>query len=162
MSSRQGAPHPTDLVHAAHSARAREYINLFGRINSTTPEDRDLVSRWAHGCTGRVINVGCGPGHWTACLTEAGLNAKGIDPVAKFIDHAQRTYPTVQSRQGTIDDLVALPGPLGGILSWHSPIHLNPGAIPTSLAAMHESMAPGGQLLLGFFDGTRSQNSPAP
>lgn len=114
MSSQQDTPHSIDPVHAAYSARAHEYIGLLGHIDSTAPEDRRLVDQWARKCTGRVIDVGCGPGHWTAYLTEAGINATGIDPVPEFVDHAQRTYPNVQFRQGTVDDLSALPSSLAG------------------------------------------------
>jgi hypothetical protein len=35
----------------------------------------------------------------------------GIDPVEQFIDHAQRTYPTVQFHRGSIDDLTNLAAP---------------------------------------------------
>ena len=111
MNSRPRTPDHPNPVHAAYSARAHEYINLLGHISSTAPEDRDLVDRWARKCSGRVVDIGCGPGHWTAYLAEAGINAMGIDPVEQFIDHAQRTYPTVQFRRGSIDDLTNLAAP---------------------------------------------------
>lgn len=88
MKRQQDTPHNADPVHAAYSARAHEYIDLLGHIDSTAPEDRKLVDQWARKCTGRVIDVGCGPGHWTAYLTEAGINATGIAPVPEFVDHA--------------------------------------------------------------------------
>lgn len=160
MKRQQDAARSADAVHVAYSARAHEYITLFGHIGSTAPEDRDLVDRWSRSCTGLVVDVGCGPGQWTAYLAEAGTSAIGIDPVAEFIDHAKSTYPTVQFRLGTIDDLDTLPVPLGGIFSWYSLIHLDPKEVPTALTTMYQSMEPGGQLLLAFFDGDKIEEFP--
>lgn len=160
MNSRPRTPDHPNPVHAAYSARAHEYINLLGHISSTAPEDRDLVDRWARRCSGRVVDIGCGPGHWTAYLAEAGINAMGIDPVEQFIDHAQRTYPTVQFRRGSIDDLTNLAAPLAGLFSWYSLIHLDPKEVPTALTTMYQSMEPGGQLLLAFFDGDKVEEFP--
>jgi len=160
MKRQQDTPHNADPVHAAYSARAHEYIDLLGHIDSTAPEDRKLVDQWARKCTGRVIDVGCGPGHWTAYLTEAGINATGIDPVPEFVDHAKRTYPNVQFRQGTVDDLSALPSSLGGVFSWYSLIHLNPKDVPAALATMHGSLVARGRLLLAFFEGDTLEEFP--
>lgn len=113
MNGQSHAPGNADTVHSAYSARAHEYIDLLGDIDTTAPEDRALVTRWARDCTGRVVDIGCGPGHWTAYLSDAGVTAEGIDPVPEFVDHAQRTYPQVQFRQGTFDDLGDLPAPFG-------------------------------------------------
>lgn len=160
MNGQSHAPGNADTVHSAYSARAHEYIDLLGDIDTTAPEDRALVTRWARGCTGRVVDIGCGPGHWTAYLSDAGVTAEGIDPVPEFVDHAQRTYPQVQFRQGTFDDLGGLQDPLGGVFSWYSLIHLDPGDVPGALATMRASLAPGGRLLLAFFDGDKVEEFP--
>lgn len=147
-------------VYRAYSTRAQEYTDLLGHINTTAPRDQATVTRWARDCTGRVVDVGCGPGHWTAYLTEAGVTAEGIDPVSEFVEHARRTYPEVPYRQGTFDDLGDLPYPLGGVFSWYSLIHLDPSDVPEVLATMHASLAPGGRILLAFFDGARIEEFP--
>lgn len=153
MKRRSRKPGHSGAVHSAYSARAHEYIDLLGNIDTTAPEDRAMVARWARGCTGRVVDIGCGPGHWTAYLAGLGVTAEGIDPVAEFIDHAQHTYPKVSFRQGTIDALSDLPYPLGGAFSWYSLIHLSPSQVPEALATIRAALAPGGRLLLAFFDG---------
>lgn len=160
MNRRSGKPSDAGAVRSAYSARAHEYIDLLGNIDTTASEDRALVALWARGCTGRVVDIGCGPGHWTAYLAALGVTAEGIDPVPEFIDHAQRTYPKVPFRQGTVDDLSDLPYPLGGVLSWYSLIHLDPTDMPEALATMRAALAPGGRLLLAFFDGDRVEEFP--
>lgn len=160
MNRKSRNPSNAGAVHSAYSARAHEYIDLLGNIETTAPQDRAMVALWARRCTGRVVDIGCGPGHWTAYLTELGVAAEGIDPVPEFIDHAQRTYPKVPFRQGIVDDLSGLPYPLGGVLSWYSLIHLDPMGVPDALATMRGVLAPGGHLLLAFFEGDKDEQFP--
>ena len=160
MTGRMNSSDRADTVRRAYSAKAKEYAELLGHIDDTTREDQATVTRWARDCTGRVVDVGCGPGHWTAYLSDAGVAVEGIDPVPEFIDHARHTYPTVPYRQGSFSDLGDLPQALGGVFSWYSLIHLGPDDVPGTLATMHSSLAPGGQLLLAFFDGPRLEEFP--
>lgn len=157
---RPSSPDRADIVRHAYSARATEYIDLLGHIDAAAPEDQATVTRWARDCTGHVVDVGCGPGHWTAYLTEMVDSVEGIDPVPEFIDHARFAYPQVPYRVGSFGDLNDLPQALGGVFSWYSLIHLHPGDVPDVLATMHASLAPGGRLLLAFFDGDRVEEFP--
>ncbi|RUP40054.1 MAG: hypothetical protein EKK60_05155, partial [Gordonia sp. (in: high G+C Gram-positive bacteria)] len=52
-------------VRAAYSRRAVEYIDLFGNIESASDVDRTRLVEWVGGLSGRIIDVGCGPGQWT-------------------------------------------------------------------------------------------------
>lgn len=160
MTSRPNAHDSADTVPHAYSARASEYIELLGHIETAAPEDQAAVTRWARDCAGPVVDVGCGPGHWAAHLATLGVSVEGIDPVPEFIDHARATYPQVPYRVGSFDDLNDLPQALGGVLSWYSLIHLNPDDVPDVLETMHASLAPGGRLLLAFFDGDRVEEFP--
>lgn len=38
----------------------------------------------------KVLDIGCGPGHFVNILSQKGYNAFGIDPVKEFIDFAQK------------------------------------------------------------------------
>jgi hypothetical protein len=42
---------------------------------------------------------------------------------------------------------------LAGILAWYSLIHLSPDGLDSVLAELRRTMAPGGTLVFGFFDG---------
>ena len=53
--------------------------------------------------TGGVLDAGCGPGHWTHYLTQLGLDARGIDLVPSFIDHARSSYPGIPFDLQSID-----------------------------------------------------------
>jgi SAM-dependent methyltransferase len=135
----------------AYSLRAAEYTGLFGSMSAVHPSDRQLVSTWADGVEGEVIDAGCGPGHWTNFLNECGVAARGVDLVPEFIDRARDTYPRVQFNTGSLDALDAESGTVGGIFSWYSLIHHEPSTITIPLMEFSRALRPGGALLLGFF-----------
>ncbi|MCC4908451.1 class I SAM-dependent methyltransferase [Microbacterium sp. cx-59] len=142
----------TDVV-GAYSARAAEYTQVLGSMNAVHPADRHLVEAWAKAASGRVLDAGCGPGHWTSHLTNLGIDVRGIDIVTAFIDHAQATYPDARFELGTIDALDLGDGVMAGILSWFSTIHHAPERISIPLTEFARTLRPGGRLLLGYFDG---------
>lgn len=135
----------------AYTARAAEYIDLLGSLSAVHPSDRQIIDSWAAGIDGRVLDAGCGPGHWTHHLTALGLDARGIDLVPAFIDHARSTYPAARFDLGTIDRTDEVDGALGGVLSWFSTIHHEPAAVPIPIAEFARVLRPGGRLALGFF-----------
>ncbi|MGA9870539.1 MAG: class I SAM-dependent methyltransferase [Rhodococcus sp. (in: high G+C Gram-positive bacteria)] len=138
---------------SAYSARADEYTNLLGSMSAVHPSDRQVVESWAECLEGRVLDAGCGPGHWTNHLAELGLDVRGIDLAPAFISHARSTYPGVRFDLRSIDDIDEADGSLGGVLSWFSTIHHEPSAISTPLAEFARVLRPGGRLVLGYFNG---------
>lgn len=145
---------------AAYAARAQEYADLFGSMTAVHDDDRALVERWAAGLTGRVVDAGCGPGHWTDFLARQGLDAEGVDLAEPFLARARAAYPGVPFRRAALADLGVPDGGLGGVLAWYSLIHTPPEAVDGTgvddvLAELARAVAPGGGLLLGFCRGPR-------
>lgn len=140
-------------VREAYAARAAEYSILFGSAEAATEHDRQLLLAWAQGTHGRIIDVGCGPGHWTSYLHDNGVDIEGIDPVPEFIDEARQRFPGVDYRIGHADRLETGDGSLGGVLAWYSLIHTAPDRIGGILDELARSIRPDGGLLTGFFEG---------
>ena len=140
-------------VEAAYSNRAAEYIDKIGSADAAHPSDRQLIASWAAQVTGSLLDAGCGPGHWTAYLAEQGNDARGIDQVPEFIEHARRTHPSVGFELGSIDRLPDATGSVGGILAWYSLIHHEPATVRATLQEFARVLRPGGGLLAGFFIG---------
>lgn len=140
---------------AAYAARAEEYTDLFGSMDAVHGDDRALVERWAAGLAGRVVDAGCGPGHWTDFLARQGLDAEGVDLAEPFLERARAAYPGVPFRRASLADLGVPDGSLGGVLAWYSLIHTPPAETGAVLAGLARAVAPGGGLLLGFCRGPR-------
>lgn len=140
-------------VREDYSARAAEYAELLGDIEQMDEIDRQRIGIWADGIAGRVLDAGCGPGHWTAFLADRGRDIEGIDLVPEFIAHASGRFPHVRYRVAALERTDIEEGSLGGILAWYSLIHADADELPALLAGARRLLRPGGRLLLGFFDG---------
>jgi len=140
-------------VGAAYAKRAAEYIDALGFIEATAEEDRKLIGAWAGDVPGSILDVGCGPGHWTAWLHKQGHDIQGVDPVPSFINHATATYPAVPFCVGRAENLYVEDSSLGGILAWYSLIHTAPAGVAAVLGEFARALTPHGSLALGFFDG---------
>ncbi|UEJ83012.1 class I SAM-dependent methyltransferase [Brachybacterium halotolerans subsp. kimchii] len=155
----------------AYAARAEEYAQVLGSVEQMSGTDRRHIEDWARrmragttadeagivddGGGGLILDLGCGPGHWTAHLAAQGHHMLGIDPVPAFVDRARTVHPGVEYRLGDVlapgveDDSCA------GVLAWYCLIHLPPERMQEALASIGRVLRPGGALLLGFFDGPR-------
>ena len=102
----------------AYARRAGEYIDHLGAISTVHPADLELVTRWARQVGGPVLDAGCGPGHWTAHLAEAGVDVGGVDQVPESVSHARRAHPGCRFDVGDLDALPRSHGEVAGIIAW--------------------------------------------
>lgn len=140
-------------VAASYDNRADEYVAMLGSVEQLAEADRLTIERWASSVHGRLLDAGCGPGHWSALLADRGRAVLGVDASPRFVTSARRRFAGVDFLVG---DLAALPlpdGAVGGVLAWFSVIHTPPESLPGVLAELARVLSPSGSLLLGFFDG---------
>ncbi|MDT0319869.1 class I SAM-dependent methyltransferase [Streptomyces millisiae] len=122
------------------------------------PLDRAFLAAFAElARTGPVVEVGCGPGRVVAHLHRLGLDISGVDLSPVMIDLARETYPELRFEVGSMDALDLADGSLHGVLSWYSVIHTPPKELPPYFTEFHRVLAPGGHLLLGFFEAEGEQ-----
>ncbi|RBQ21246.1 SAM-dependent methyltransferase [Spongiactinospora rosea] len=140
----------------AYDAIAALYADLSRNALDDQPFDRASlevfaeVVRTAGG--GPVAELGCGPGHTTAYLRKLGLDIFGLDLSPVMIDLAREAFPDLRFEVGSMDALDLADGALRGIVSWYSIIHTPPRELPAYLGEFGRVLAPGGHLLLGFFE----------
>lgn len=147
-------------IRDGYTASAVEYTELFGDIGQMDEVDRERIGRWADGVEGRILDAGCGPGHWTAFLVDRGADAEGIDLVPEFVDGASARFPHVPFRLASLIDADISPAAFGGVLAWYSLIHASPEELSALLAATRRVIHDGGHLLVGFFDGPDGEAFP--
>lgn len=149
-----------ERIREGYSSRAVEYTELFGDIAQMDAIDRERIAQWAAGVDGRILDAGCGPGHWTAFLADRGHEAEGVDLVPEFIETATTRFPHVPYRVASVADADIEPASLGGVLAWYSLIHARPDELPSLLAGVRHALRDGGRLLVGFFDGVDGESFP--
>lgn len=149
-----------DGVRTAYGARAAEYVNLLGSIESTHEADRETVLSWAADCDGPLLDAGCGPGHWTDLLRRSGHDVVGADMVPEFLASAEHRFPKTVFRTATLTDTGAPSSSLAGILAWYSLIHTPPDGVAQVLAEFARVLRPGGRILVGFFEWPRLEMFP--
>ncbi|MDG4757344.1 class I SAM-dependent methyltransferase [Micromonospora sp. WMMD710] len=142
-----------ERVRQAYSSVAQLYIELFGTRQQVHVDDLAFIERHLAGGPGAVLDLGCGPGHITEHLRSLGVDASGIDMVPEFIAHARATHPGGRYHLGSIERLDVADHSIAGILAWYSLIHLPPRHLDDVLTEFRRAMAPGGTLVIGFFDG---------
>lgn len=148
------------VVRDAYGRLAEEYADLAFSDEGMHELDRELISRWAGGLTGPVIDAGCGPGRWTDFLHSQGCEVEGVDLVPRFVDMARARFPDVPFRVGRLEALDVPDRSLGGILSWFSIIHTHPDDVPRILEEFARCVRPGGGLLVGMFEGPSVEPFP--
>jgi SAM-dependent methyltransferase len=140
---------------AAYDAVAALYADLFRNALDDAPLDRAVLAAFAEQVLatggGPVADLGCGPGQVTAHLVKLGLSAFGVDLSPEMIALARRDFPDLRFDEGSMAALDLADAVLGGVLSWYSLIHAAPQEVPGLLTEFHRVTAPGGHLLLGFF-----------
>ncbi len=147
-------------IAAAYDARAAEYIEVAGTVEQMDARDTAIIASWRDATSGRLLDAGCGPGHWTGLLSRGGREAWGIDLSAAFIATARGQHPGISFEVGSFRDLPFEAGAVGGILAWYSLIHTAPGDVPEILAEFARVLARGGSILIGFFDGEPREPFP--
>jgi SAM-dependent methyltransferase len=139
----------------AYDAIAVRYAELFDNYLADLPLDRALIAAFAElvraADAGPVADLGCGPGSVTAHLHSLGLDAFGVDLSPTMIELARQAHPDLSFEVGSMTGLEAGDGSLGGVLAWYSIIHTPPEELPAVLTEFHRVLAPGGHLLLAFF-----------
>jgi uncharacterized protein len=137
---------------AVATAYADELIDELDR----KPFDRWLLERIADLAFGPVADVGCGPGQTTAHLAMAGAEVTGFDLASGMVDEARRRFPDLPFE---VADLASLPrGGWAAITSWYSLVHLAPQELPSTIAALADSLQPGGWLGLAVHEGAETRH----
>ncbi len=109
----------------------------------------------AHAGGGPVVEVGCGPGHVTAYLADAGADASGIDLSPGMVAEARRRFPDGTYEVGDLRRLMRPTTAEGwaAVLGWYSLVHLAASELADAVAVLARPLVPGGWLVLALHAG---------
>ncbi|NYD40539.1 DUF480 domain-containing protein [Nocardioides panaciterrulae] len=152
-----GAAARDERVRTSYDAIATAYADaLVDELLDGQPFETWLLDRVTGHADGRpVVEVGCGPGHVTAYLAEAGADATGLDLSPGMVAEARRRFPDGAYEVGDLRRLMrptSAPG-WAAVLGWYSLIHLAGSELPVAVAALARPLAPGGWLVLALHAG---------
>ncbi|REK87701.1 class I SAM-dependent methyltransferase [Streptomyces inhibens] len=151
----QTSSHLCATAHA-YDAVAVRYAELARNELDALPLDRAVLAALSELVlttdAGPVAELGCGPERVTAHLRDLGLEVFGVDMSPVMIDLAREAYPDLRFEVVSMDALNLADRKLNGIVSWYSVIHTPPQNMPSYFAEFRRVLAPGGHLLIAFFE----------
>ena len=132
-----------------YDAKARDYAKL--TVNGADrPELASFIDLVCAG--GRVLDLGCGPGHFAARMAQSGLEVEASDASAEMIKIASQ-IDGVSARQETFDALDAV-NRYDGIYANFSLLHAERDTVPTHVTAIARALKTGGIFHIGMKLGT--------
>jgi SAM-dependent methyltransferase len=132
---------------------AESYAGFVADALEKQPYMRAALALFASEVDGPAVDVGCGPGHFTAHLASLGVDASGIDLSPGMVDLARRTHPELRFEVGSMTDLALGDASVAGVLAFWSLIHLPDESVPVALGHFRRVLRPGGLLVIGYHVG---------
>ncbi|MFG1641674.1 class I SAM-dependent methyltransferase [Amycolatopsis sp. NPDC049252] len=136
---------------------ASSYAGIVRDAVTTQPYLRAALALFAEQAGGPVVDVGCGPGHFTAHLASLGLDVSGVDLSPSMIELAREAYPGIRFEVGSMTDLPLADASVAGVLAFWSLIHIPDDEVPGVLGHFHRVLQPGGRVVIGYHVGTESR-----
>ena len=143
-------------VTAAYDAVATAYALEFGTELEGKPFDRWLLARVAQlAGIDPVADVGCGPGHVTRFLADAGASGSGFDVSPGMVEEARLGSPDLGFEVADFRGLMRprLAPAWGAIVAWYAVIHLAESELASAVAGLARVLRPGGWLALATHAG---------
>ncbi|WP_207926628.1 class I SAM-dependent DNA methyltransferase [Actinocrispum wychmicini] len=144
-----------DSVRGSYDTVAEEYLARLRDELAGKPLDRALLTAVLEQTEpgGVVADLGCGPGHVAAWLTEQGATTVGVDLSPGMVAAGRAGFPSVEFRVG---DLVALPandGEFAAAVALYSIIHVGPDELAGVFEEVRRVLRPSGLFLVSFHVG---------
>lgn len=144
----------TTEISTSYDAMAERYAKLV----LTDLDGNDNAVRWlarfaaaASDQPGLVADLGCGPGHVVAHLSDLGLDVVGYDVSPGQIEQARLAFPDHHFDVGDFAQVGHDDGSLGGILARYSIIHTEPSEHVAIYREWLRALGPGAPVLISFF-----------
>ncbi|CUI00404.1 class I SAM-dependent DNA methyltransferase [Leisingera aquaemixtae] len=131
-----------------YAAAARAYADGFARPDDRfhDPDFAAFIARLPAGA--RILDLGCGPGHWAARFKEMGFTVSAMDASPEMAELAKSGFG-IEVEVATFE-AVRGKGPFDGIWANFSLLHAPRADLPGHLAQVHRALNPGGIFHIGM------------
>lgn len=131
---------------AVYESRSKDYADMMEREAEIDP----MIGHFISACpsSGRVLDLGCGPGHYARRMAEAGLTVDAMDASLAMIEMAKR-QKGVSAKLGRFEDLIA-EDLYDGIWAYFSLLHAKRADMPAHLCSISRALKPGGIFFIGM------------
>jgi SAM-dependent methyltransferase len=144
-----GAPVAATVAAQPAASALPDYFAFESRMRGSVEGVRDRQRRYVDDFrdAAPVLDIGCGRGELLMLLSEAGIEARGIDADADMVAYARGEGLEVEQADlvehlGSLED-----GALGGIFMGQVVEHLPPGTLARALELAAAKLRPGGVLV---------------
>lgn len=139
-----------------YAKRAQDYAKRFTGDSKQNAHLMAFIAALPAG--GHALDLGCGPGHAAARMTDAGLRVTALDPVPEMIELAA-AHAGITAQVASFDDITGT-DLYDGIWANFCLLHAPRDAMPRHLAALAQALKPGGRFHIGMKTGTGSKRDP--
>lgn len=136
-----------------YDARAKEYARSFEPKSSADPALAAFLQALLP--KGRILDLGCGPGTWSALMLEQGFDVDAVDASASMIEAAAQ-IPGLNAWQARFDEIDA-ENIYDGIWANFSLLHAPRSEMPQHLSMIRRALRPDGVVHIGLKEGTGEQ-----
>jgi ubiquinone/menaquinone biosynthesis C-methylase UbiE len=147
-----------DATRTGYNRVAAEYARRFADELDHKPVECALLDAFLPGVTGRICDLGCGPGQVAAYLHARGRDVVGVDLADQMVEQARHLHPDIPFMQADMRHLPFADASLAGIIAFYCLIHIPHAEIPTVLAELHRVLQPRGEILIGFHVGQETRH----
>lgn len=140
-----------EVVGSGYNPVAEEYARRLADELNDKPLDRALLAVFAEGVRGkgRVLDIGCGPGHVASYLRRVhGIPADGLDLSPAMIAVARRREPDALFTVGDLRNLQDRG--LAGIIAFYAICNIPPDDLLRAADSLAIAIGHGGLLLVAF------------
>lgn len=140
---------------------ASAYAEAFKDELAHKPFDRWALLRFADENLGkgRVGDIGCGPGHTTKFLADAGLDELiGLDLSPRMVEEAKKRHPDLNFRVCDMLRINFRKNSFRALLAQYAVVHFDDRQLNTFLKEAQRILMDDGQLLLSFHIGSETKH----
>jgi ubiquinone/menaquinone biosynthesis C-methylase UbiE len=144
-----------DQTRSSYERVAQRYADELAGELANKPFDREFLDSFADRVReGRVVELGCGPGHVSAYLAGRGVSVSGLDLSPAMVEQAYRLFPQIPFEVGDMLDLPFDDGSSDALISFYSIVHFDEHQTDAAFSEMARVLVPNGVVALAFHVGS--------